>query len=72
MAHYSLHVCNMSVFLSGVWIFYNKLIIPSISLSIVVALISGAGADLFLKSVGVVYIIITPGIHYATYELKNP
>lgn len=54
------------------WLFYKKLFVPSLILSILTGLLWSidSGSD-FLTSVGISYVFITPAFQYLTYELRN-
>ncbi|AMP98880.1 hypothetical protein AY601_1974 [Pedobacter cryoconitis] len=56
--------------IKGLWIFYKKLIIPSLALSILLALF-GASIVRISIGIGISYIIFTPVVHYFTYEVNN-
>lgn len=54
------------------WIFYKKLYVPSLLLSILLGLMGLIDSNSYsLPSVGVSYILITPIFQYLTYELRN-
>ena len=55
----------------GLWLFYQKLIIPSLVVSIALSYLMSGTSHLLLGT-GIIYIFITPTFHYLTYELKNP
>ncbi|WP_152439751.1 hypothetical protein [Arcticibacter svalbardensis] len=55
----------------GLWLFYIKLIIPSLVVSIALSCLMTAASH-FLVGIGVSYIFLTPTFHYLTYELRNP
>ncbi len=57
--------------LSCFWLFYQKLIIPSLFLSMMLSIIVVGYAD-FLKGTGISFIFLTPAFHYLTYDIKNP
>ena len=54
----------------GLWFFYQKLIIPSLVVSIALSYLM-AGTSHLLIGIGIVYIFFTPTFHYLTYELNN-
>jgi len=62
----------------SIWIFYKKLIIPTIVASIMMAfmpmLFSGAAltGPLPIHTIGVTYIVFTPFFQYFIYEIRNP
>jgi len=56
--------------IKGLWIFYKKLIIPSLALSILLALF-GMSLLRLSTGIGISYIIFTPVVHYFTYEVNN-
>jgi len=54
------------------WVFYKKLIIPSIILSFLLGLRGLIESETnSLASVGIAYMLITPIFHYLTYEIRN-
>lgn len=57
--------------LSGIWFFYQKLIIPSFFISLVLALFAPKYLG-FYTAFGVAYIFLTPLIHYLTYDIRKP
>jgi len=57
--------------LSGLWFFYQKLIIPSLAVSLLLSGFSMGYVDLWL-GVGISYVFLTALFHYYTYEVKNP
>jgi len=57
--------------LKGVFFFYQKLVIPSIAVSVWLALFSMAYTN-FHVGFGASYIVVTPAFHYFTYEINNP
>ncbi|MGY4384709.1 hypothetical protein ACVWYN_001743 [Pedobacter sp. UYP24] len=57
--------------LSGFWLFYRKLIIPSLVLSIVLSFLVLGYADI-IKGIGISFIFLTPAFHYLTYDLRAP
>lgn len=59
--------------LSGIWIFYRKLIIPTLFAAIAIgAIIMGVSGSFYVKPIGVGYIFLTPVFHYFIYEVRNP
>jgi hypothetical protein len=57
--------------ITGILYFYQKLVLPSLAVSLLLPLFSMKYADLNV-GIGASYIIITPLFHYFTYEIKNP
>lgn len=55
----------------GLWFFYQKLIIPSLTISVLLALLSLKLVD-FNVGIGFSYIILTPLFHYFIYEIQHP
>lgn len=55
----------------GLYFFYQKLIIPSITLSLVLSYFSMERSN-FYAGAGISFIFLTPTFHYFTYEIKNP
>jgi hypothetical protein len=54
------------------WLFYKKLIIPSLALAFLISLVGMVDSSSYsLASVGASYIFITPALHYLTYELRH-
>ena len=62
----------MKKYLHGIWAFYSKIIIPSVSLSIIVGLFGATNLNSFFHAFGIAHIILTTIVQYATYELRNP
>ncbi len=56
---------------SPLWLFYKKLITPSLAVSILIAVILGGVTNFFL-AFGIAYILFVPLFHFAIYELNNP
>ena len=54
----------------GLYIFYSRLIIPSLSLSVMLSLLM-MGHVGFLAGVGMSYIVFSIALHYYIYEMKN-
>ncbi|TDO20694.1 hypothetical protein [Pedobacter duraquae] len=54
----------------GLFIFYSRLIIPSLGLSILLSLLM-MGSIGFLAGVGISYIVFSLALHYYIYEIKN-
>ena len=52
------------------WFFYQKLMLPSIALSLLLSAFSMAYVKLSV-GFGVSYMILTPVFHYFTYDVKN-
>jgi hypothetical protein len=59
--------------INAIWLFYKKLIISSLSFSIIIALLGGflLETGLLLKGIGLAYIFIAPLFHFFIYELRN-
>lgn len=57
--------------LKGLWFFYQKLIIPSLVLSILLSLLIMKLPDFFI-GIGISFIFFTPTIHFFIYEVNNP
>lgn len=57
--------------LYGLCFFYQKLIIPSLVISIVLAFLMMKLIDLYV-GIGISFIFLTPFFHYLTYEIRNP
>ena len=57
--------------LTGVWFFYQKLMIPSIAISLFLSFFQMPFTDLNV-GIGISYMFVTPVFHYFTYEIKNP
>lgn len=58
-------------YLSAIWIFYRKLILPSLSVSILLSLFM-MDLPMLVSGVGIAYIFIAPVYHYFTYDFTNP
>jgi len=54
--------------IKGLWYFYQKLILPSLGVSVVLAFFSQS----LLFGVGFSYAILTPFVHLYTYEINMP
>ena len=54
----------------GLFIFYSRLIIPSLSLSILLSLLMMDNIR-FLAGIGISYIVFSLALHYYIYEIKN-
>ncbi|MBB6501075.1 hypothetical protein [Pedobacter cryoconitis] len=57
--------------IKGLCIFYQKLIIPSLALSAVIALFMTKLVN-FHTGTGIAFMLLTPVFHYFTYEVNNP
>lgn len=57
--------------LKGIWFFYQKLLIPSLAVSILISWVAMSCAD-FYAGLGISFIFLTPAFHYYIYELRNP
>ena len=57
--------------IKGLWYFYQKLILPSLGVSVVLAFFSQGYVPL-LFGVGFSYAILTPFVHLYTYEINTP
>jgi hypothetical protein len=54
------------------WIFYKKLIIPSLSTAVLVGMTGWALTNTFsLKWTGFAYVFLAPLFHYFIYEVRN-
>lgn len=56
---------------SPLWIFYKKLITPSVAVSILIAAILGSPTNFFL-AFGIAFMLFVPLFQFAIYELNNP
>lgn len=54
----------------GVFFFYQKLIMPSVAVSLLLSLFLLPYANLNV-GIGASYIVVTPAFHYFTYEIKH-
>ena len=59
----------MNIFIA-LWIFYKKLILPSLAVSILLAIIFIGPVKIILGT-GIAYIFLTPVFHYLLYDLTN-
>ncbi|MES2652096.1 MAG: hypothetical protein V4663_10165 [Bacteroidota bacterium] len=59
----------MNIFIP-LWIFYKKLILPSLAVSILLAFFF-FGAVKILSGIGIAYIFLTPVFHYLLYDLTD-
>ncbi len=59
----------MNIF-TALWIFYKKLILPSLVVSILLAIIFFNPIKIF-TGIGIAYIFLTPAFHYLLYDLTN-
>jgi len=57
--------------IKGLWYFYQKLIIPSLTISVVLALFS-QGYVSILFGIAFSYAILTPFVHLYSYEIDSP
>lgn len=57
--------------LTGIRFFYQKLILPSFLISLVLALFAPNHIG-FYAALGAAYILVTPMIHYLTYDIRRP
>ncbi|MHA4896323.1 hypothetical protein ACXZ1K_16335 [Pedobacter sp. PWIIR3] len=57
--------------LNGFWLFYQKLVIPSLIVSTMLSVLVFGYTEAF-KGCGISFIFLTPAFHYFTYDLKNP
>lgn len=55
----------------GLYLFYQKLIIPSAILSMLLSFFSMKPDDI-CAGIGISFIFLTPTFHYFTYEVNNP
>ncbi|MET4138404.1 hypothetical protein ABIB30_000764 [Pedobacter sp. UYP1] len=56
--------------IKGLWIFYKKLVIPSLALSVLLGFF-GTSLVRITTGIGISYIILTPIVHYFIYEINN-
>lgn len=56
--------------LSALWLFYRKLIIPSLAVAVLLSILMSGFVKLF-TGVGISFIFITPAFHYILYDLGN-
>ncbi|SDL79061.1 hypothetical protein SAMN04487898_12521 [Pedobacter sp. ok626] len=57
--------------LYGLCFFYQKLIIPSLVISIVLSFLMMKVIDLYV-GIGISFIFLTPVFHYLIYEIRTP
>lgn len=57
--------------LTGILYFYQKLVVPSAAVSLLLAVFAVPVADLPLGA-GIAYLVITPAFHYFMYDIWNP
>jgi len=67
---------SMKITLS-IWMFYKKLVIPTLAMSALIVFLTFLYSDLLsfsltFRILGVSYIIFTPMFHYFIYEVRNP
>jgi hypothetical protein len=57
--------------LKGLWFFYKKLVIPSLTISTLLSLFSMAYVTL---PIGIIlsYVVFTPCVHYFSYDIRSP
>ena len=55
----------------GLWFFYQKLIVPSLALAILLSLFTMEFIEIH-TGIGIAFIFLTPIFHYATYEVNRP
>ena len=60
----------MKIFIA-LWIFYKKLILPSLALSILLAIIF-FGPVKIISGTGIAYMFVTPFFHFLLYDLARP
>lgn len=54
------------------YIFYKKILIPTLILSALGGILGSAGTQLnYLSMIGISIIVFSPILHYLTYELRN-
>lgn len=57
----------------GLWFFYKKLLVPSITMSVLIGVTSLIVFDsVSTVSIGTAYIVFAPFFHFAVYEIRNP
>lgn len=57
--------------IKGLWYFYQKLIVPSLAISVVLALFSQGYVPLFF-GIGFSYAILSPLVHLYSYDVNTP
>ena len=60
---------------SSIWMFYKKLIIPALSMSLLIGILIFIFTNSFsvsFKLTGISYLFFTPMFHYFIYEIRNP
>jgi len=57
--------------IKGSWIFYSRIIIPTLVLSVFLAILQMHFIDI-CAGTGISYIILAPFFHFFTYEVTNP
>jgi hypothetical protein len=55
----------------GSWLFYRKLIVPSLVLSVFLSFLQLGFMDIY-AGIGISYIILVPFFHFFTYEVTHP
>ncbi|MDO9256461.1 MAG: hypothetical protein Q7U54_13170 [Bacteroidales bacterium] len=59
--------------LIGLWLFYRKLLVPSITMSVLIGLSGLIVSDsVSTASIGTAYIVFAPFFHFVVYEIRNP
>ena len=53
------------------WVFYKKLIIPSLAISILLAILF-TDSTRILSGIGIAYIFLTPCMQFLLYDLARP
>jgi hypothetical protein len=57
----------------SIWMFYRKLILPALSMSVAINFLVFILKDSFsFTLLGMIYIILAPMFHYFIYEIRNP
>jgi hypothetical protein len=58
-----------------IWIFYKKLILPTVVVSTLLGLLLYPNTETIASSLkwsGISYLLLTPVFHYFIYEVRNP
>jgi len=59
--------------LIGFWLFYKKLIVPTVTMSVLIGLSGLIVSDsVSTASIGTAYIVFAPFFHFTVYEIRNP
>jgi hypothetical protein len=59
--------------IAGIWLFYKKLIIPALSISVMIGFLGlMISNSISFNWVGISYIILIPLFQYFIYEVRNP